>query len=34
MFDPTPSLPNGYGGLLILVAFIASMVWIAVVGVS
>lgn len=28
MFDPTPNLPHGYGGLLILVAFIASMVWI------
>jgi hypothetical protein len=28
MFDPTPNLPEGYGGLLILVAFFASMVWI------
>lgn len=28
MFDPTPGLPEGYGGLLILVAFMASMVWI------
>jgi hypothetical protein len=28
MWDPTGSLPHGYGGLLILVAFIASMVWI------
>ena len=28
MWDPTPNLSNGYGGLLILVAFLASMVWI------
>lgn len=28
MWDPTPNLPHGYGGLLIFVAFIASMVWI------
>lgn len=28
MWDPTPNLPSGYGGLLILVAFFASMVWI------
>lgn len=28
MWDPTPNLPEGYGGLLIMVAFLASMVWI------
>ena len=28
MWDPTPNLPHGYGGLLILVAFGAAMVWI------
>jgi hypothetical protein len=32
VFDPTPNLPLGYGGLLILVAFIASMVWIVWMG--
>jgi hypothetical protein len=32
MWDPTPNLPHGYGGLLILVAFIASMVWIVWMG--
>jgi len=28
MWDPTPNLPHGYGGLFIMVAFVASMVWI------
>jgi hypothetical protein len=28
MWDPTPNLPEGYGGLLILVAFVGAMVWI------
>src|SRR6202165_5898331 len=32
MWDPTPNLPMGYGGLLILVGFIASMVWIVWLG--
>lgn len=32
MWDPTPNLPHGYGGLLILVAFFASMVWIVWMG--
>jgi hypothetical protein len=32
MWDPTPNLPQGYGGLLILVAFVASMVWIVWLG--
>jgi hypothetical protein len=32
MWDPTHNLPYGYGGLLILVAFIASMVWIVWMG--
>lgn len=32
MFDPTANLAHGYGGLLILVAFIASMVWIVWLG--
>ena len=32
MWDPTPNLPQGYGGLLILVAFVAAMVWIVWLG--
>jgi hypothetical protein len=32
MFNPTPNLPEGYGGLLILVAFVAAMVWIVWMG--
>jgi hypothetical protein len=32
MWDPTPNLPQGYGGLLILVAFVAAMVWIVWMG--
>jgi hypothetical protein len=32
MWDPTPNLPLGYGGLLILVAFVAAMVWIVWMG--
>jgi len=32
MFDPTPNLPEGYGGLLILVAFVAAMGWIVWMG--
>jgi hypothetical protein len=32
MWDPTPNLPQGYGGLLILVGFMASMVWIVWMG--
>lgn len=32
MWNPTPNLPEGYGGLLILVAFVAAMVWIAWMG--
>ena len=28
MWDPTPNLPQGYGGLFILVAFVGAMVWI------
>lgn len=27
MWDPTPNLPQGYGGLFILVAFVGAMVW-------
>jgi hypothetical protein len=32
MFNPTPNLPEGYGGLLIMVAFVAAMVWIVWMG--
>jgi hypothetical protein len=32
MWNPTPNLPAGYGGLLILVAFVAAMVWIVWMG--
>jgi hypothetical protein len=32
MWNPTPNLPQGYGGLLILVAFVAAMVWIVWMG--
>jgi hypothetical protein len=28
MFDPTPNLQHGYGGLFILVAFVGAMLWI------
>ena len=32
MFDPTPGMPHGYGGVLILIAFLAAMVWIVWLG--
>src|SRR5450759_5887407 len=32
MWNPTPNLPQGYGGLLILVVFVAAMVWIVWMG--
>ena len=32
MFDPTPSMPHGYGGLLLLVAVMGAMLWIVWLG--
>jgi hypothetical protein len=32
MFDPTPNMPHGYGGLLLFVAVMGSMLWIVWLG--